>query len=97
MDRHPDSINDAAFAVDCRDNLTPSNVSSTARIIDFPASWHNGAAGFSFADGHAEIHKWIGGKIKPPVVFDSNLQLNVPAGDSWMDTEWMALNTTVHK
>jgi len=32
-------------------------------IIDFPASFHNGAAGFSFADGHAEIHRWIGKTI----------------------------------
>jgi prepilin-type processing-associated H-X9-DG protein len=23
-----------------------------------PASYHNGAAGFAFADGHSEIHKW---------------------------------------
>ena len=26
--------------------------------IDLPASYHNGACGFSFADGHAEIKKW---------------------------------------
>ena len=25
---------------------------------DIPASFHNGAAGFSFSDGHSEIHKW---------------------------------------
>ena len=26
---------------------------------DLAASYHNGAAGFSFADGHSEIHKWL--------------------------------------
>jgi len=50
MDEHPDSINDAgAFAPN-----GPTN------IPDAPATYHNGAAGFSFADGHAEIHKWRG-------------------------------------
>ena len=50
MDEHPDSINDAgAFAPD-----------SPINIPDAPSTYHNGAAGFSFADGHAEIHKWKG-------------------------------------
>ena len=50
MDEHPDSINDAgAFA--------PNNATN---IPDAPATYHGGAAGFSFADGHSEIHKWRG-------------------------------------
>ncbi len=48
LDEHPCSINDAGF-------FNPY-VSSW---IDQPASYHNGAAGFSFADGHSEIHKWV--------------------------------------
>ena len=53
LDEHPNSINDAAFAVKCdaRD--------SGARMIDWPASFHNGAGGFAFGDGHAEIKKWM--------------------------------------
>ena len=53
LDEHPNSINDAAFAVKCdaRD--------SGARMIDCPASFHNGAGGFAFGDGHAEIKKWM--------------------------------------
>jgi prepilin-type N-terminal cleavage/methylation domain-containing protein/prepilin-type processing-associated H-X9-DG protein len=50
MDEHGDSINDAgAFA--------PNTASN---IPDAPATYHNGAAGFAFADGHSEIHKWKG-------------------------------------
>ena len=52
LDEHPNSINDAAFAVKC------DTRGSSARMIDFPASFHNGAAGFAFGDGHAEIKKW---------------------------------------
>jgi prepilin-type N-terminal cleavage/methylation domain-containing protein/prepilin-type processing-associated H-X9-DG protein len=47
LDEHPGSINDAGF-------FNPY-VNS---IIDMPANYHNGAGGLSFADGHAEIHKW---------------------------------------
>jgi prepilin-type processing-associated H-X9-DG protein len=31
---------------------------------DIPASYHNGACGFSFADGHAEIRRWLSGTSK---------------------------------
>ncbi len=50
VDEHPDSINDAG----CFPPNSPTN------IPDAPATYHNGAAGFAFADGHAEIHKWRG-------------------------------------
>ena len=49
LDEHPDSINDAFFIIDPNAN----------NWQDRPASYHNGAAGFSFADGHAEVHKWL--------------------------------------
>jgi prepilin-type N-terminal cleavage/methylation domain-containing protein/prepilin-type processing-associated H-X9-DG protein len=59
LDEHPDSINDAFF-------VTDPNVNSWQ---DLPASYHNGACGFSFADGHAEIRKWLSGASKYPVDF----------------------------
>jgi prepilin-type processing-associated H-X9-DG protein len=56
MDEHPDSINDAgAFAPN-----------SATNIPDAPATYHNMAAGFAFADGHAEIHKWRGPTMTKP-------------------------------
>jgi prepilin-type N-terminal cleavage/methylation domain-containing protein/prepilin-type processing-associated H-X9-DG protein len=47
VDEHPDSINDAGL-------FNPHAWS----WIDMPATYHNGACGFAFADGHSEIHKW---------------------------------------
>jgi type II secretory pathway pseudopilin PulG len=91
-DEHPDSLNDGALAVQCQGADTPG-----AYIIDFPASHHNGAGPFSFADGRAEIHKWLGAKINAPVRYNGSLALNVPAGDSWVDVNWMAQNTTVKR
>lgn len=81
VDEHPDSLNDAAFAICCRNNQ-PGDPPNSARIIDFPASYHNGGCGFSFTDGHSERHKRIGSKIKAPVRYNDSLPLNVPAGDS---------------
>ena len=92
VDEHPDSLNDGAFAVQM---ALPG--SRNAQIIDFPASYHNGACGFSFADGHAEIHKWIGSKIKAPPTYTGSMSLNVPAGDSVEDIIWLSSVTTVAK
>ena len=36
---------------------------------DIPASYHNGSCGFSFADGHAEVHKWQSNASKYKVDF----------------------------
>lgn len=54
IDEHPDSINFGDFAVTMCDGLPPTRY----YMIDVPASYHNGAGGLSFADGHAEVHKW---------------------------------------
>jgi prepilin-type N-terminal cleavage/methylation domain-containing protein/prepilin-type processing-associated H-X9-DG protein len=92
VDEHPDSINDGAFAVQMAE---PGD--TTAKIIDFPASYHNGACGFSFADGHAEIHKWQGNTIKAPLMYTATMRLNVDAGDSVRDIVWLSGVTTVAK
>lgn len=54
LDEHPDSINDAYFI----------NNPDASSWQDIPASYHNGACGFSFADGHAEIRRWLSGTSK---------------------------------
>jgi len=89
VDEHPFSINDAACAVQI---VLPA--AKSGNIIDFPASYHNGAAGFSFADGHSEVHKWIGNKIRT-FGKGSNTGLNVDAGDSLVDAKWWSKVTTV--
>jgi len=93
VEEHPDSINDAAFAVQMIDPGAKSG-----NIIDMPANFHNGACGFSFADGHAEIHRWVGGLIKnAKIKYDGSIALNVDAKDSLVDGKWMSENCTVAK
>ena len=91
MDEHPDSINDAQLGWEC--GLTGSD----ARIVDCPASYHAGACGIAFADGHSEIHHWRGSKIKPPITYTGTLPANVPAGDSVQDVVWLQERTSVPK
>jgi prepilin-type N-terminal cleavage/methylation domain-containing protein/prepilin-type processing-associated H-X9-DG protein len=59
VDEHPDSINDG---------WTITDVNNPNHFEDMPASYHNGACGFSFADGHAETHRWLEGSTKVPVI-----------------------------
>jgi prepilin-type N-terminal cleavage/methylation domain-containing protein/prepilin-type processing-associated H-X9-DG protein len=63
IDEHPDSINFGDFAVAMVDGLPPTRY----YMIDVPASYHNGAGGMSFADGHAEVHKWVDQRTRAPI------------------------------
>jgi prepilin-type processing-associated H-X9-DG protein len=56
-------MNDGFFVIDMRGYPNPAQAS----LPDFPASYHNGAGGLSFADGHAEIRKWKDPRTMPPV------------------------------
>lgn len=63
LDEHPDSINDGYFWTSIPNPI----VATAGNGADLPASYHNGACGFSFADGHSEIHKWLYSSTKLPV------------------------------
>jgi prepilin-type N-terminal cleavage/methylation domain-containing protein/prepilin-type processing-associated H-X9-DG protein len=89
LDEHPLSINDGQFAVAM---LKPGDPPQAAKIIDWPASYHNRAAGFSFADGHAEIHKWQGTKILSGGA--GNGDSGQSAQDSAGDMGWLQARTS---
>ena len=61
LDENPISINDGFFCVDY------NGAYKTYTMPDAPASYHNGAGGFAFADGHSEIHRWKDPRTKPPI------------------------------
>ncbi|MGZ8898610.1 MAG: type II secretion system protein [Limisphaerales bacterium] len=70
VDEHPDSINDGFFCPNM--SVAPAQFSefdppASTELPDGPASYHNGACGFAFADGHSEIKKWRDSRTKPPV------------------------------
>jgi prepilin-type processing-associated H-X9-DG protein len=57
-------------------------------IVDYPASYHNGAGGFSFADGHAEIKKWVDPRTTPNLKKGGVIALNIPSPNN-PDVVWM--------
>ena len=92
LDEHPDSINDGWFVF-----CTAADPAERATWSDLPASYHNGAAGFSFADGHSEIKRWLNGSTKRPIKRNSNgFPVAVPASDR-RDIGWVAERTSIRK
>ncbi|MCF7668518.1 MAG: prepilin-type N-terminal cleavage/methylation domain-containing protein [Verrucomicrobia bacterium] len=90
MDEREDSINDGWFAVDMTGwVVNPSGF----RIVDYPASYHNGAAGIAFADGHAEIKKWVDPRTTPKLVKGQALPLD-QASPNNDDIQWLHERTT---
>ena len=80
LDEREDSINDGWFA---------SAPDELYQMVDYPASYHGRAAGFSFADGHAEIHKWLFSATMPQLLGNGDLPLDVNLpGDK--DVWWIA-------
>jgi prepilin-type N-terminal cleavage/methylation domain-containing protein len=60
LDERSDSIDDGYFAID----MTPG---AGAQLPNLPASYHAGAGGTTFADGHAQIHRWRDPRTEPPL------------------------------
>lgn len=87
VDERPDSINDAFFVVDMVHYDNPRAM----ELIDFPGIQHGNAAGFSFADGHAEIKKW-----RDPPLLVKTVTGRVPAPSS-RDVFWLLERTSQKK
>lgn len=79
LDEDEHSINDAAFAVPL----------AVPKWIDWPGTYHNMAGGFSFMDGHAEVHKWLEGSTR--VVNQRVAQKSVPGS---RDMAWIQERTS---
>ena len=87
LDEHPDSINDGYFL----------NRPDDFEWTDLPASYHNGAGSFTFADGHSELHPWRCPTTRPPNRPDAaNLPFTVPSAQK-ADFEWLASVTSVDR
>ena len=86
IEEHPDSINDGYFL----------NRFYSDKWIDLPASYHNGGANISYADGHVEWHGWKFASTKPPARPDAaGLPKTIPAGERG-DFYWVLSQTSVH-
>jgi prepilin-type N-terminal cleavage/methylation domain-containing protein/prepilin-type processing-associated H-X9-DG protein len=83
VDEQADSINDGFFLF----NIAHPNFG------DGPADYHDGSCGFSFVDGHAEIHRWMARQYFPPVKKATWSNSNTEPG-SGPDCQWMVQHTS---
>lgn len=81
IDENPYSINDGWFVCDPN---TPD------KWWDVPATYHNGAGGLSFADGHAEIKKWK----DVNVVNLHSVPAQLPRDPNSLDLRWLLERST---
>ena len=81
-DEHPDSINDGSMII------TPGGSWG-----DVCANYHNRACGLAFADGHSEIHRWLGAVGSLPIRYvDLNTVDPMVKGDK-VDYDWIIQRT----
>jgi prepilin-type N-terminal cleavage/methylation domain-containing protein/prepilin-type processing-associated H-X9-DG protein len=64
LDMREDNINWSNFMGDM--NGYPNNPAAY-QLGDLPGCYHNRGCGFSFADGHAELHRWLDDRTMPPM------------------------------
>jgi len=88
IDEQSDSINDGFFLND------PSGTGA-GHWGDGPASFHNGAVGLSFADGHSLIHKWRSAATKIPVRYVNNPSYPTFDTAGQQDYRWLMDQTAV--
>src|SRR5208337_3235174 len=97
VDEHPDSINDAMLAMNMAPSSTPWPAPTSWQ--DMPASYHNKACGFGFADGHGEIKRWLDPQSQVPIRKIAGWTAGIPGVNGYgttspHDSVWMANRTT---
>jgi prepilin-type N-terminal cleavage/methylation domain-containing protein/prepilin-type processing-associated H-X9-DG protein len=88
LDERCDSINDSEWCTSM--NGWPDQPQQWI-MIDFPASYHAGAGGLAFVDGHSEIHRWRDPRTVPPI--GKLPGLNIPSPNN-RDVYWMMERST---
>lgn len=100
LDEHPDSIDDGYFLTKDTWQTSGGYNSSSVSITEWthlPASYHNRCAAFSFADGHASLHRWLDSSTILPDFPQPYLPVQLPSTASGADTDfqWMLAHMSV--
>jgi prepilin-type N-terminal cleavage/methylation domain-containing protein len=87
LDERCDSVNDGEW---CTSTQGWPDKPTQWTMVDFPGSYHAGAGGLSFVDGHSEIHKWKDPRTTPPM---GRVALNVNSKNN-PDVYWIMEHAT---
>jgi len=82
LDEREDSIDDGYFAV---------NMVGT-EMVNFPGSFHNRAGGLTFADGHAEMRRWVDPRTAP--LYKAGQKREFTQTKDNRDLEWLQAHAT---
>lgn len=87
VEEHPDSVNDGYFL----------NRPAEYEWTDLPASFHDGGANLTFADGHAAFRRWLDPSTRRPARPDgAGLPFTVSSGHD-TDFDWLMERTTLKR
>jgi hypothetical protein len=92
MDMREDSIDWGNFATDMTGYPDHPEY---AGFYDLPGSYHHGAGGLSFVDGHSEIKVWRDDRTKPPLVPDGLIPDQYSSPNN-QDILWLQARATRH-
>ncbi len=93
LDMREDSIDMGNFGTSMRG--FPDSPASF-EFLDLPGSYHHLACGFSFADGHSEVHRWRDKRTMPPLVPDGGVPDWFPSPRN-VDISWLQERATRKK
>jgi hypothetical protein len=71
----------------------PDSVGSM-KMVDYPASYHNGAGCFSYADGRAEMKRWRDPRTTPTLNYATELSLVNNSMPNNQDVFWLQYHST---
>lgn len=91
LDQREDRINWGNFMTDMRGY--PNTPTQYGFTQDMPAFYHHLAAGFSFADGHSEIHRWRDPRTYPPLQYNTYMTSDSPSPRN-IDVAWLQDHST---
>jgi prepilin-type N-terminal cleavage/methylation domain-containing protein/prepilin-type processing-associated H-X9-DG protein len=96
LDEREDCVNWGNYMTDLHGAPTataPANPSAYEFQQDIPGFYHNRGCGFSFADGHSEMHRWLDARTMPPLQIGvaTDITLSVPRD---VDVAWLQDHTT---
>jgi prepilin-type N-terminal cleavage/methylation domain-containing protein/prepilin-type processing-associated H-X9-DG protein len=84
LEEHPNSMLNLVF-----DGYLEVDFGKGGAVFsDVPATFHKTTCGMSFADGHAELHKWTTSVLKKPIVPNGAILSDVAAGTLNADWQW---------
>jgi prepilin-type N-terminal cleavage/methylation domain-containing protein/prepilin-type processing-associated H-X9-DG protein len=97
LDMREDRVNWSNFMTDMTGySLGPQpSPNAYTYTTDMPGFYHNNACGFSFADGHSEVHRWRDAATLTPIMPNANpLAIPSTADPNGPDVAWLQDHST---